>query len=199
VLDVGGTPGALAGLLPGADVVVANVDPPADVLLSGPRLPFEDAAFDAVTSVDVLEHIPPPRRGAHVRELRRVARHTVVVCCPVASPGHDAAEAELAEWYRRVTGRPHRFLEEHLANGLPTATELEELGDLLGAYELRFHGDYRAVQQVFRFGVLARRRPWRAVPLLGPVLHYTPSTELADRPAPTANRAFLSGTITRPG
>jgi len=191
VLDVGGTPGALAGLLPGAEVVVANVEPPADVLLSGPRLPFDDAAFDAVTSVDVLEHIPPARRAAHVRELRRVARHTVVLCCPVDSPGHDAAEAELAAWYRGVTGRPHRFLEEHLANGLPTAAELEELAALLGSHELRFHGDYRAVQGIFRFGVLARRRPWRAVPLLPDVLRYESSSELAERPTARSNRAFL--------
>src|SRR5947209_6118432 len=69
VLDVGGRGNELARLLPQARVISANVEPPADVLVSGDQLPFPDGSFDMVTSCDVLEHIPPNRRQLHVAEV----------------------------------------------------------------------------------------------------------------------------------
>ncbi|MGK4007180.1 class I SAM-dependent methyltransferase [Sorangium sp. So ce1036] len=44
----------------------------ADVLYDGERLPFPDASFDTVLSVQVLEHTPEP--GALVAEMARVLR-----------------------------------------------------------------------------------------------------------------------------
>ncbi|XXX74428.1 class I SAM-dependent methyltransferase [Sorangium sp. So ce134] len=44
----------------------------ADVLYDGERLPFPDASFDTVLSVQVLEHTPRP--GALVAEMARVLR-----------------------------------------------------------------------------------------------------------------------------
>ncbi len=90
VLDVGCQLGALPIALAerGASVVGLDVD---DALLDGARLraqcygaraefvravgeslPFEDARFDVVTFVDVIEHVRDPR--ASVRELSRVLR-----------------------------------------------------------------------------------------------------------------------------
>src|SRR4051794_6874493 len=124
VLDVGGRPGVLTRFLHGAEVTTANVDPPADVLFDGERLPFEGSSFDAATSLDVLEHLPRELWRTHLNEVLRVARARVVVCCPLGTEAHVRAERELAEWYRSLTGDSHRFLREH---ELPSEDELRSL------------------------------------------------------------------------
>jgi hypothetical protein len=191
ILDVGGTQGILASFLPGRAVTTVNLEPPADVLVSGVELPFDSASFDAVASIDVLEHLPAPERRAHVRELRRVSRATIVVCCPLGTPGHRAAEADLARWYREQTGRPQRFLEEHHAHGLPSREELEVLGTELGASELLFHGDYRTTGRLFRLATLARSRPWLAVKLIWSYRRAGRAEPLAREPSEYTNRVFL--------
>ena len=82
VLDVGGVEGQLAAFMPTARVTSVNVDEAAAVRFDGETLPFEDAAFDIVTSADVLEHVAPQGRARHVQECARVARRRVVLCCP---------------------------------------------------------------------------------------------------------------------
>jgi SAM-dependent methyltransferase len=163
VLDVGGVAGWLAAHLPSTEVVTVNVAGPADVIFDGRRLPFGDAEFDAVASLDVLEHLPADERRAHVAELVRVAGRVVVACCPAGTPEHVATERELADWYARLSGRRSPFLDEHLACGLPTPDELRALGDGWTGYvpELSFQGDFRASAELFRLEALAvfRRRP----------------------------------------
>lgn len=84
--------GAAGGLLAGTDVAYV-VDP-------GPRLPFEDAAFDGVLNCGVLEHVEDQR--ASLVELRRVLR-----------PGgrlftyHLPNRGAWAEWLGRHLGRFH--------------------------------------------------------------------------------------------
>jgi ubiquinone/menaquinone biosynthesis C-methylase UbiE len=46
----------------------------------GERLPFAAGAFDAVTCTLALHHFEPPAARALLRELRRVARVTPIVC-----------------------------------------------------------------------------------------------------------------------
>jgi hypothetical protein len=168
VLDVGGVRCLLALFLPGSSVTTVNVERPADVLFDGARLPFSDLSFDSVTSLDVLEHVPPGARQAHVAELARVAATTVVLSCPVGTDEHVTAEQDLARWYREATGRSHRFLDEHLANGLPTERELRDLANGTGlTVELVYAGDLRARR--------ARSR----------------EAALSSTPARWSNRAFL--------
>ena len=127
ILDVGGVRGQLAAFVTRARVVTINVEPPADIVFDGRSFPFADSSFDAVVSLDVLEHLPQGQRRAHVLELARVARRRVVVCCPLGTLDHVSAERDLARWYRDTTGRSHRFLAEHLERGLPTADDLRLL------------------------------------------------------------------------
>lgn len=50
------------------------------VRADGEALPFDDGAFDVVTCTLALHHFEPDAAGALLRELRRVARVSPVVC-----------------------------------------------------------------------------------------------------------------------
>ena len=132
VLDVGCGPHGLACALGGYPFVGLDVSFPgtvADSMLAvraepGP-LPFADAAFDTVLSLDVLEHVPRPDRAGFVAELARVAARRVVLVCPTdAAAGLD----ELVS--KRVTagGAPEpQWLAEHREHGLPSPDEVAAL------------------------------------------------------------------------
>src|SRR5262245_29801350 len=73
--------------------------------------PFEDRAFDGVTALEVLEHIPDAGRA--LAECRRVARRFVIVSCPSRpddNPEHihlfdprDLARRIAAQGFARIT------------------------------------------------------------------------------------------------
>jgi SAM-dependent methyltransferase len=193
VLDVGGVPARLSAFLPRSSVTAVNVEPPADALFDGVALPFADGAYDVVASIDVLEHLERERRREHVRELARVARSRVVVCCPLGTPEHARSEAELAAWYRSTVGEAHRFLEEHVGYGLPREEELRALAGELGRARIAFHGDFRRAAELFKLGVLARvrRRP-RDLAGYAYRRFLTRMDQTLGRAAePTTNRAFV--------
>ncbi len=129
VLDVGCGPHGLSVIAP--DAVFAGVDlsfpdrvAPGMVAFRnrpGP-LPFEDASFDTVVCLDVLEHVPPRDRAGFVAELARVSARRVIVACPSDSgawvetllrDGFAAADRALPDW-----------LGEHDEHGLPTRDEI---------------------------------------------------------------------------
>ncbi len=88
------------------------------------HLPFADHAFDAVVSVDTLEHIPQSKRRECVREMARVLETTGRAA--IAFPcGDRAAEAEqaISAAYARAFGRSLRWLDEHRECGLPNEME----------------------------------------------------------------------------
>src|SRR6478672_9281829 len=92
ILDVGGYPGNLRDFvnLNQYDLTILDVVPddgsiPGYLQGTGLGLPFPDASFDVVTSLDVLEHIPDPDRPAFLSEIMRVARHAALLINPVQS------------------------------------------------------------------------------------------------------------------
>ena len=164
ILDVGGVRGGLAHFLPCAKVLTHNLDLNGDVMYGGKVFPFGANAFNAVVSLDTLEHIPSSRRGRFVEECIRVAQCRILVAAPLATPGHEAYEARLDALHMEVHGRWNRSLHEHVLNGLPTEADLVRWSQILrergfavhlwyaGNYEWQCRNMERSLRLVQRLG-----------------------------------------------
>jgi hypothetical protein len=120
ILDVGGSP-LTTKFMPDCAVVSANIEigPGVHLQCDGACLPFRDNAFDVVITVDTLEHVPENQRKAFICELLRVSGAYTIITGPFANGYNEAAEAALNDFLEDVVGYRHRFLIEHLENGLP--------------------------------------------------------------------------------
>lgn len=120
ILDVGGSP-LTKRFLSSYAVVSVNLEAGSGVQAQcdGTRLPFADGRFDIVVTVDTLEHVPEALRAVFIRELLRVSSDYAIITGPFANDYNEAAEAALNEFLVNVIGMQHRFLTEHLQNGLP--------------------------------------------------------------------------------
>ena len=196
VLDVGGIRGELSLFMPGAEITTINMaGEDADAYFDGDRLPFADDSFEVAVSLDVLEHIPFEARQKHFDELARVARRKVLICCPLGSPEHVAAEAELADWHLQTTGSEHRFLAEHLETGLPEEDELRSLAASTGLpFRIHFQGDFRKVNHAFRKSTALRSDPGAGTALSYARVRLDPRRhpDLQDESSVHTNRAIVS-------
>jgi hypothetical protein len=129
VLDVGCGPHGLSIVAPDATFVGIDVLFPGRVadgmvaLRSEPGpFPFEDASFDTVVCLDVLEHVPGEDRAGFVTELARVAARRVLLACP------SDEGAWIDDMFRRIFaargGPAPEWLNEHDQYGLPTVAEI---------------------------------------------------------------------------
>lgn len=126
VLDVGGYPGTFARHFKASYPrwKVTTLDRPEDNLPdyvhgTGAKIDFADKSFDAVTSIDTLEHIPPAERAAFLSELCRVSKSVVIVAAPFHHPATADVERLLDGLHRKIFNIPHPWLHEHVEHGLP--------------------------------------------------------------------------------
>jgi hypothetical protein len=151
ILDVGGevsySSNHIGRFVNGHTITTANVRPESDVKFTGKVLPFEDDSFDAVISIDTVEHVPPEQRHSWLRELTRVSRKLVVLAGPVASDFNCEADKYLSDLYEQLHGKPHQ-LAEHVIYGRPTVDEIAEWDEIIRPFTrtaegIRFEGDSR--------------------------------------------------------
>jgi SAM-dependent methyltransferase len=104
VLDVGCGSLGLRGLEPSLDITGVDLAPRPEYpgpFLQGDAaagLPFADGEFDLVYCSSVIEHVPPPRRGAFAAEVRRVGKGWFVQTPAFSFPLEPHALLPFAHW-----------------------------------------------------------------------------------------------------
>lgn len=143
VLDVGGYPGRLKGMIPQHDWVICDlrVDAPGDQMRGNAvHLPIRDQSFDMAVSLDVLEHIEPADRPAVLQEMIRVSRMGLIVTFPHRHPLVEAGEKRVGDAYRNLHQKDHPWLAEHARYPLPDVEEvmqyLQSFGGQVAAFDI---------------------------------------------------------------
>jgi len=165
-----------------------------DHYYDGTRLPFDDASFDTVLSVQVLEHTPSPQ--ALLNEMARVLRPggTLLLSAPFSFRLHE----EPHDYFRYT---PHG-LRDMCARAELDVVRIDAQGGLwsLLAHKLNSFLAFRvaivggAMQAMGKLGHEARetRRPrYWTVPLVGPmVVGMSASARVLDRMLPDPSEAL---------
>lgn len=140
ILDVGGRGNLTKDFLPNDKVFY--LDPGVETEDSnfiqgdGCAMPLKDESFDWVVSTDVFEHIPPEKRRDFLSENIRVAKYGTLLLAPFSGEDVSFAERSVNTIYRELhDGEDHRWLKEHIENGLP---DTKDITDFLREKHLSF-------------------------------------------------------------
>lgn len=159
VLDVGGAGSIIAEFID-IDLTILDILPNDGNLKKYVRatalnMPFPNKSFDAVISCDVLEHIAQDDQTKFLQESARVTRDLLVLAAPFNLKGIRDAEISANEYYRKITGKNHRWLMEHLRSELPSLQKTKLILDKSGLQSEHFsHTALDNWQLVTRTGFL---------------------------------------------
>ncbi|WP_258026981.1 class I SAM-dependent methyltransferase [Stenotrophomonas pavanii] len=143
VLEVGANRQRLLGqFLPQATFLYTDLHAEGDekdfVVADATALPFPEQGFDAVVSLDVLEHIPAPLRAKAAAEMARVASRAVIVGFPPDQPWVRDAEVDANGRWHELFGEDYVWLQEHKEFGLVDTAEIVAAFERAGMTVLRF-------------------------------------------------------------
>lgn len=123
VLDIGGELDRLSQFCSSNKLVVANLQS-GDVIIQKEKLPFKKDSFDIVCSIDVIEHMPGPKRSRFIKKLINIASKKVILSFPIGTKKHMAYESEIRQLLAQK-GIDIGYLNEHVAFGLPTLRDIK--------------------------------------------------------------------------
>jgi len=101
----------------------------------GNKMLFSDKSFEAVISSDVLEHIPDNYKEKFISESIRVAKDLVIISAPFQSDIGDFGEHLANNFYKKLSGKNHKWLSEHFKAKLPKKSFIE---NFLKSKKLKF-------------------------------------------------------------
>lgn len=132
IVDVGGYKGKTAEFQPKDSVVVADlfdIDEPNYVKVSASSLPFADSEFGIAVTFDTFEHVPRAHRKAFIDDLLRVGSGVAILAAPFDNQTGDVHLAEVLanSSYKKLSGRDHKWLKEHIEYRIPYAEEIEDI------------------------------------------------------------------------
>lgn len=132
ILDVGGYKGQTAVFQKEDEVTICDlfdVEEPSYVKGDGRSLPFEDKEFDFVVTFDTYEHVIREDRQQFISELLRVAKNGVILAAPFDDENGSVfqAEVDLNDYHRKLYGKDHPWLTEHIEYRIPLKKELDNL------------------------------------------------------------------------
>ncbi len=113
------------------------------IQVNGCNMPeIANGQYDLVIALDVLEHVPEEQRKAFMNEVSRVAKYVAIVCFPYKTAYNENAEERINSYYKMLYGEDHKWLIEHIQNGLP---EIDEIISMLMedgiSFKEFYHGD----------------------------------------------------------
>lgn len=125
------------------DILPPEVKNPAYKYVQGDatKMIFKDNNFEAVVSMDVLEHIPDDKKVSFIRECYRVAKDLIIIAGPFDTPETDQAERMANDFFRSMHGRDHPWLIEHFQQNKPKRSMIEAEIKRFGCSYLRFESN----------------------------------------------------------
>ncbi|PIR13867.1 hypothetical protein COV49_00780 [Candidatus Falkowbacteria bacterium CG11_big_fil_rev_8_21_14_0_20_39_10] len=157
ILDVGGSMSQLDKFSSPSKIVTADIKPPADIVYDGKQIPVDDGSYDIVTSIDVLEHVPPKFRKEFVKELNRIARKSVIISAPLGTKTHSQYEKEELENAKKQN-IDIPYLEEHVELGLPTPELITSFAQKYGG-TIFYSGNLSINRKLFRIHTFEVKNP----------------------------------------
>jgi len=123
-----------------------------DIVASATHLPFRDNAFDTVTCIDTLEHIPGKGRHMALEEIKRVARLRAIVHAPMDDGAKFSGrkyDILFQMWHKKTKGYEERNTSEHIKLKEPSPMELEAHGfKLKGTHNAELWLNYMRLQHL---------------------------------------------------
>ena len=88
--------------------------------------------YDFVVSIDSYEHVPASSREIFIEKLLMPSNIATIIAAPFDTPGVRECEVFANESYKLRHGFEHKWLKEHIQNGLPSLQFTLELIDRFG-------------------------------------------------------------------